>query len=121
MFYGASPIIFELAKQLRNNLTDAEVLLWHYLSNNQLGVRFKQQHPIYNYIADFYCHKFKLVVELDGSIHKVDLIKEKDKARQEIIESFGIKVLRFTNKELYQDVNLVLQKIKENLKDEKVR
>ena len=115
MFYGASPIIFELAKKLRNNLTDTEAHLWYYLSNNQLGVRFKQQHPIENYIADFYCHKYKLVIEIDGSIHWLNEVKQRDDARQKIIESYGIKVIRFSNSQVMKQTELVLEKIKEYL------
>lgn len=69
MFFGANKIIFNNARELRNKETDAEKLLWGYLNGNQLGCRFRRQHPISNYIADFYCHQHKLVVELDGEIH----------------------------------------------------
>jgi len=116
MFYGATPIIFELAKKLRNNLTDTEIHFWRYLSNNQLGVRFKQQHPIENYIADFYCHKYKLVIEVDGSIHWVNEVKKRDETRQQIIESYGITIIRFNNFQVMKQTEFVLEKIKEHLK-----
>ena len=68
MFYGALPILFELAKELRNNLTPAEELLWNaFLKNHKY--RFRRQKQIDNYIADFYCAKLKLVIEIDGNIH----------------------------------------------------
>ncbi|SDG49332.1 cyclase/type I restriction enzyme M protein [Pedobacter terrae] len=57
MFYGASNIIFENAKRLRNNVTEAENLLWQVISNKQLGLKFRRQHPISCFIADFYCHE----------------------------------------------------------------
>ena len=67
MFYGAGPILFEFAKNLRNNQTEAEQYLWNYLKGNQiLNVRFKRQHPVLYFVADFYCHKAKLVIEIDG-------------------------------------------------------
>ncbi len=72
MFYGALPIHYELAKQLRNNQTEAEVFLWNNLNSLKiLGVnfRFKRQHPILYFIADFYCHKAKLIIEVDGGYH----------------------------------------------------
>ena len=70
MFYGAKRKIFERAKELRENMTDAEKILWTRLKSNQLGVRFKSQHPINIFIVDFYCHKYKLVIEVDGDYHK---------------------------------------------------
>jgi len=72
MFYGALPIHYELAKQLRNNQTEAEVFLWNNLNSLKIsGVnfRFKRQHPILYFIADFYCHKAKLIIEVDGGYH----------------------------------------------------
>jgi cyclase len=116
MFYGASNIIFENAKRLRNNVTEAECLLWQVISNKKLGVKFRRQHPISNYIADFYCHEAKLIIELDGSIHDIEEIKLNDKIRQENLENLGIKVIRFKNSELYHNLNQVLNKINEAIK-----
>lgn len=82
MFFGAQPILFEFAKELRANETDAEMFLWHYLSNKDLyNVRFKRQHPIQYFIADFYCHKAKLVIEVDGGYHKLAAQFEYDSNR----------------------------------------
>ena len=70
MFYGASAFVFRNAEKLRNNMTPTEVKLWYALSNNQLnGFRFKNQHPISKFVVDFYCHKARLVIELDGEVH----------------------------------------------------
>ncbi|MND89107.1 endonuclease domain-containing protein [Solitalea canadensis] len=63
MFFGAGPLIFERAKYLREHMTIAEKIIWEKISKKQLGVKFRRQHPIANYIADFYCHSAKLVVE----------------------------------------------------------
>lgn len=89
MFYGASTIVFKNAGSLRNNMTLSEMLLWGYLKGNQLGVRFRRQHPLNNYIADFYCHKYNLVIELDGSIHSLPEIAASDIERQTNLEELG--------------------------------
>ena len=115
MFYNASPSIFQKAEELRNNMTDAERLLWLRLSKSKLGVRFKAQHPINIFIADFYCHKYKLVVEVDGEIHKVQ--EEYDAGRTVELERFGITVIRFTNEEVFTNVDSVIDRIKAYLKD----
>jgi cyclase len=69
MFLGAYPDLFWFAKRLRNHETKAEKILWSRLSNKQLGVKFRRQHPIHSYVADFYCHSHKLIIEVDGPIH----------------------------------------------------
>lgn len=112
MFYGAGPKIFARAKQLRASCTPAEIEMWKHLRESQLGVKFRRQHPLANYIADFYCHQVKLVVEIDGSIHKLQHIKEYDEGRTYVMEQLGIKVLRFTNEEVFSDIEMVLGKIK---------
>ena len=111
MFYGASPAIFEKARVLRENLTDSEKLLWKKLSNNRLGFRFKSQHPIGIYIADFYCHKLKLVIEVDGEIHNSLDSKEYDANRDRTLREFGITILRFTNAEVVKEMENVLKVI----------
>lgn len=87
--------------------------MWRKLNNNQLGVRFKAQHPIDIFIADFYCHKYKLVIEVDGEIHHKQ--KDYDEGRTAEMERFDIKVIRFTNDEIYNNIENVLEKIKELL------
>ena len=109
MFYGASPKTFEFAKELRNNLTEAEAFLWARLRNKQLGVRFRSQHPIDRFIADFYCHPSKLVVEVDGDIHKKQ--KEYDINREAELDRFGIRVVRFSNEQVLDDIEMVINLI----------
>jgi cyclase len=111
MFYGAGEIIFKRAEELRKNQTADEKLLWLHLKRNKLGVRFKRQHPIWMYIADFYCHELKLVIEVDGSIHNVKEVIENDMIRQEDIIFFGIRVVRFTNKEIRTDIVSVINRL----------
>ena len=85
-----------LAKNLRKNATKQENRLWYdFLSKHK--IRFQRQKAIDNFIADFYCHKAKLVIEIDGSEHYTEEGKEKDCFRTEILEGYDLKVVRFTN------------------------
>ncbi len=118
MFYGAADIIFERAAKLRANPTPMEEHLWHFLSKSQLGIRFKRQHPIGNYIADFYCHTLKLVIEIDGSIHNSYEQQLIDKEKDEFYQSVGIRVIRITNKTLNNSTEEVLNQIKRMLTTE---
>ena len=112
MFYGAKPIIFERAKEMRKSPTKAEKSLWEILRKNQImGLRFKQQHPINIFIADFYCHAIKLVVEVDGKIHNKEENKDNDLNRTAELESYGITVIRFSNDEVLEDIEEVRNKI----------
>ena len=113
MFYGALPIHFELAKQLRDNQTEAEVFLWDHLGMLKIsGARFKRQHPILYFIADFYCHKAKLIIEVDGGYHNLPEQFLYDSNRDYELEELGLKVIRFTNEQVFNDVENVLDIIK---------
>ena len=96
-----NPKLTQRAKELRNNLTPAEELLWNaFLKNHKY--RFRRQKQIDNYIADFYCAKLKLVIEIDGNIHNsLDRI-EYDNERTKVIESYGIRIIRFTNEDVFE-------------------
>lgn len=109
MFYNAKPDIFYKAKMLRNNMTKEESLLWSRLCNSQLGVRFKPQHPIDKFIVDFYCHSSKLAIEIDGENHAYQ--KEYDQGRDAEIEKFGIKILRFSNADVNNNIEQVIRNI----------
>ncbi len=87
------------AKNLRRNMTEQERKLW-YLFLKDYPIKFYKQRTINNYIADFYCAKAKLVIELDGSQHYSDKGIEYDQKRTEVFEANGIKVLRFTNPQI---------------------
>jgi cyclase len=115
MFYGASPIIFELAKKLRNNVTPTEMILWGILKGYFPKLKFRRQHPVSIYIADFYCHTQRLIIEIDGSIHELEKVKSGDSARQKDLEDLGIKVIRFTTKEIMHSLDIVLHKIEASL------
>lgn len=117
MWKGATRSTFNFAKQLRSNMTDAEKVLWEELRKNKLeGYKFRRQHPLQNYVADFYCHAIRLVIEVDGDNH---LTKEQikiDKERTEILNSNGIDIIRFTNKEVIEELDEVIKKIKKEIK-----
>lgn len=112
MFYGAGKNIFAKAFVLRNNMTDAENALWEVLKRKDIfNVRFKRQHPIDIFIVDFYCHKCKLAIEVDGDIHLEKEVMEYDDGRAHDIEKFGVKILRFTNNEVLENIESVKQSI----------
>jgi len=107
--------IIELAREMRKNLTPTEKLLWNELQNKKLfGYKFRNQHPIFRYILDFYCHKCLLAVEIDGDIHK--LRRDYDDYRDNYLLSIGIKTLRFTNHDVINNMNDILGDIINELK-----
>ena len=110
MYFGAKHGILEKAKVLRNTMTSAERILWERLRNKQvLNLRFRRQHPIDIFIADFYCHQARLVIEVDGKIHESQ--KEYDIGRSAELERYSIQVIRFTNEEVEYDIENVIEKI----------
>jgi cyclase len=111
MFYKAGPLIFDKARELRKSMTDAEMVLWGYLKTKPMGNKFRRQHPLGIYIADFFCYKQKLVIEVDGGIHKNETVKTSDIERQKIIEAEDIIVLRFSNEEVLVRLENVIAKI----------
>jgi len=95
---------------LRENMTASEKLLWERLKAKQIcGIRFRRQHPIFIFIADFYCHEARLVVEIDGEIHNQQI--EYDDGRSAEMEKFFIKIIRFTNYEVENKIDEVIEKI----------
>ena len=118
MFRGAPASSFSKAEALRNKMTHAEALLWEALKNNQLdGLKFRRQHPIHLYIADFYCHKLKLVIEIDGEYHNSQEQKLIDKQKTFDLESQGLKVVRLTNEKVESNLDEVIQVIRELAKE----
>jgi cyclase len=111
MFLGAHPLLFENAKILRNNSTNAEIKLWGYLRTKPLGYKFRRQHPIGVFIADFYCHSLKLIIEVDGGIHLKPEVKWYDEQRQQSLEFDGIAVIRFTNEEVLKQYEATIEQI----------
>src|SRR5882757_5392345 len=117
MHYGASRLIFQRAEELRKFPTHEEEIVWGYLKGNQLGVKFRRQHPLLFYIADFYCHALKLVIEIDGLVHNKTDVKINDSIRQKEIESLGIHVVRFTNTQVLQTPEIILQSLMNKIKE----
>jgi very-short-patch-repair endonuclease len=116
MFYGALPIHFEFARELRNNPTKAESFLWDHLHIIK-GIRFKRQHPILYFIADFYCHKAKLIVEVDGEYHNIPEQYLYDKNRDNELNELGLKVIRFTNEQVLFEIEKTLYEIEQKVKE----
>ena len=110
VFLGADPLIFKNAKALRNHDPCGNVALGQ-LKGSQLGVKFRRQHPLGIYIADFCCHQHKIVIEIDGSIHNIPEIAVLDIERQLNIENDGIRVIRFKNEEIFGQLEKVLNTI----------
>jgi len=101
-----------LARRLRTNSTEAEVVLWEALRNRKVaGAKFRRQHPLGRYIADFYCHESQLVIELDGSIHDRLSQAEYDKVRLAELEARGLTILRIKNDEVIESLSATLNKI----------
>jgi very-short-patch-repair endonuclease len=106
----------ENRKTLRNDMPIAERMLWMELRSKRLdGFKFRRQFGIANYIVDFYCPSAQVVIEIDGDSHYEIGVQKKDALRQSFIESLGIKVLRFTNTEVRENMEYLLEKIKECL------
>jgi very-short-patch-repair endonuclease len=103
----------EFRRELRKNLTPAEAKLWKYLQNSQLdGRKFRRQHSVGQFIIDFYCPKEKLAVELDGNSHFNSVNEQYDIKRSEYLNSLGINVVRFENKDIFEKTEIVLKSIK---------
>jgi very-short-patch-repair endonuclease len=114
LFTGASGQIFENARNLRHRLTEAEALLWEKLRNRRLkGLKFRRQHPLDQFVVDFYCSDYQIAVELDGSIHDENEAQLYDAARTKKLEQSGINFIRFTNEEVLNDIHSVMRKLTE--------
>ena len=111
MHAGAIRHLYQRARELRNNATHAETILWGYLKTKPHGFKFRRQHPYAIYILDFYCHALKLVIEVDGGIHKVPEVKLNDKQRQDLLQTNGLIVLRFQNELIITKLEEVIREI----------
>lgn len=113
LFKGAKYSVFEKAKKLRKEKTECENILQQYLRNRKLdGYKFRRQHPLLSYIADFYCHEKNIVIEIDGGYHNEEEQKQLDEARTEAINDYGIEVIRFTNYEVKYKLVIVIESIR---------
>lgn len=112
IYYGNRDLI-KKARELRGNLTRAEILLWSRLRSKQLdGYKFRRQQPIFDYIVDFYCYELKLIIEIDGEIHSSKETHKYDKKRDMLFKINGYKILRLSNFEIEADLNSAIHKIR---------
>jgi very-short-patch-repair endonuclease len=113
-YYGADAETIKRARELRNSMTASEKILWKTIRKHRFyGKIFRRQHPIYKFIVDFYCHEARLVIEVDGSIHNLTDQRERDLNRMAELERLGLKVIRFKNDEIRNNIESVLNVIKE--------
>ena len=108
-------LLKEFSRHNRREMTESETILWKALRGEFRGIKFRRQHPIGDYIADFLCLAEKIVIEVDGEYHNAPQQQQEDQWRTEYLERKGYKVIRFTNEEVNSDVKGVISKIKEEL------
>ena len=101
----------ERAKQLRQQMTPAEWILWQELRGNKQGVHFRRQQIIAGFIVDFYCHAAALVIEVDGGVHRSQEQAQADFVRDEALRLLGLQVVRFKNDEVINELPAVLQRV----------
>ncbi|MEJ7769186.1 MAG: 1-(5-phosphoribosyl)-5-[(5-phosphoribosylamino)methylideneamino]imidazole-4-carboxamide isomerase [Chitinophagaceae bacterium] len=111
MFYGASKLVFQKAEELRNFISTTEKTLWAHLEEGKLGAEFKRRHPVSSYVLDFYCHEFKIAVEIAGTSHILE-DRKPDPQRDKLLIDKGIAIVRFTEKEVISGMQQVLDQIK---------
>lgn len=111
------PIILSRAREMRHPQTPAEATIWRNLRNRNLKYKFRRQHPIDNFIIDFYCAEAKLLIEIDGESHLQKEQMEYDTARTEHLEEIGYKVIRFTNNNVRYSIHAVIDEIIKVVKD----
>ncbi len=106
------PELKQLAKEFRNNPTTTEKILWEKLKRKRLlGYDFHRQKPIGYYVVDFFCPELLLAIEIDASVHDLEQTRIKDELRQDSIEQFGVRFIRFKNYEIEKNVELVVREI----------
>ncbi len=103
----------EFSKKLRSNMTEAEKVFWELVRAGRLNsLKFRRQQIIDGFIVDFYCHSLGLCVEIDGGVHNTEEQKEYDRQRDEVLELRNLKVLRFTNDDVFNNVEEIIKAIK---------
>lgn len=108
----------QFSRNLRNNSTLTEVLLWQQLRAGRIrGYKFNRQKPLGNYIVDFYCKKLNLVIEVDGESHFIGDAPIRDKERQDILEGMGLEFLRFDDMDVKMNISFVIRVLEEFMDD----
>ncbi len=109
---NANKLIKATSKLLRREQTSAEEFMWQMIRNRRLnGLKFRRQHPIDKFVADFYCHELKFAVELDGDIHELESVKQKDNYKENRLKKLGINVIRFSNDDVFRNTDWVANEI----------
>jgi very-short-patch-repair endonuclease len=104
----------QFARSLRQNQTETEKIVWNLLRNKGLyGLKFRRQHVIEGFVVDFYCHEYKLALEIDGKVHEKQ--KEYDTLRETIIANKGISFIRMKNEDIQNNIEMIKEKIKERI------
>ena len=116
MFRGAKPSTFRNADFLRRNPTEAEEILWHFLRDRQIdNVKFRRQHPILKYVADFFVNELEFIIELDGGYHLKEEQRQYDLYRETKLKLEQMTILRFPNEDVYYRIDYVLDTIRTKL------
>jgi very-short-patch-repair endonuclease len=116
IYFGAGPELLRIAGDLRKSMTPAEKVLWERLRSRKVkGYRFRRQHPIKDFIVDFFCYDAMLVIEVDGEVHEDSYQSERDEQRTNNLNNLGIKELRFTNQQVLSQTDEVIKKIEVEL------
>lgn len=114
------PILKDFARHNRREMTECERILWNALRNDIQGFRFRRQHAIGDYIADFVCLSEQLVIEVDGEYHQSEEQQQEDQIRTSYLQGRGMRVIRFSNEEVKSNIRKVIQIIKEELNNKTI-
>lgn len=117
-----NPKLKEKARELRNNSTKSEIILWQYLKGKQVfGFDFHRQKPVDEYIIDFFCSELFLGIELDGYSHTLDSVSKKDRIREKRLNALGVKLIRFWDEDVFYDLDNVLRVVEITILNQKKR
>ncbi len=110
-----------IRRRLRKEQTFTEKIIWRYLKDrNFLGCKFRRQYSIDRYVIDFYCPELKLAVEIDGGVHDLENVKEKDEIRENYLKDFGVTFVRIKNDEFFGNAEKAFKKISDKIVELKI-
>jgi very-short-patch-repair endonuclease len=116
VYYGNRELV-KKARELRSNMTLAEIILWSRLRSKKIdGFKFRRQQPVFDYVVDFYCDELKLIIEVDGEIHSLTEQKESDIKRDNILKINGYHIIRLSNFEIKTNIDATIRKIRTFIK-----
>jgi len=118
VYYGNRELV-KKARDLRNNMTRAEIILWSRLRSKKIdGYKFRRQQLIFDYVIDFYCHELKLIIEVDGEIHSLTEKTDSDIKRDKILKINGYHLIRLSNFEIETNIDATIRKIRTFIKSD---